>query len=231
VDGAQGAGPGGVDAAAAAATRNRAAARSRAAASARDERRRAMKSMKNKKQYQQRKNAAFRIKLEEAKGQLEEANEAAKDDRKEWERLDKQHKKVAADLRESANKAMKLLNQRTERWTNYKEKRDAELYMVRRKARLRIEALERKHRSDMDRMLKEESSRNYREERKLSKANLKMKSAIEDTKLEASKKLEKVNCDYEKRLLHERLVHEIYTHSSFLDYYLFPTCIVSLMIV
>ena len=88
--------------------------------------------------------------------------------------LQKKDKHVKA-LEASAAKTLSTLNARTERFTNYREKKEAKVYLARQKAKKSAQATDKKHLAE----LKRQHSKLYKAERDYNKSKLALESDLE----------------------------------------------------
>jgi chromosome segregation ATPase len=161
------------------------------------------KSLQNKVNYQKRKIAKSQEKMED----LQKEVEVLAEEKEDLEAVDRKRQSVVKSLEASANKAWSTLDARTERWTSYKEKRDAEIYLVRRAAKRRVLALEKKHEKDLkkhEKDLAQEKSRNYKSEREQAKSIVNLASDINEVKSAAYKDAAMMEEYYEAKLAEVR---------------------------
>ena len=77
-----------------------------------------------------------------------------------WQQVDRLKKNVVKKLEASAVKTLNTLNLQTKRFSGFREKKDAEMYLIRHKAQKAEEVSDQKHKAK----LAQEESRHYKQE-------------------------------------------------------------------
>ena len=136
--------------------------------------------------------------LQETETQLTYANDKIS-------QLDEKHQQLISELKNSITKLDATLKSRTHRYLSYREKKEAELLAVRKKAKLEVDAINSQHEKDMQR----EKSRSFLNERNNNKTIVSLQAQLQTVEMKTKNKIAANEEDCDNIVAkHRYVIHE-----------------------